>query len=120
MLKYSLKRILLAFITAFIIITLTFFLVKSLPYNGIVAPQEHTRWAFYVSELEKGYVIDCAAESPQYGALLEKFTIDGVRVNSLEHFLILYVFCYSIRVSKVLSIADKTLTNSVYLSPKSS
>ena len=78
MLKYSLKRILLAFITAFIIITLTFFLVKSLPYNGIVAPQEHTRWAFYVSELEKGYVIDCAVESPQYGALLEKFTIDGV------------------------------------------
>ena len=78
MLKYSLKRILLAFITAFIIITLTFFLVKSLPYSGIVAPQEHTRLAFYMDQLDKGYVIDCAVESPQYGALLEKFTQGGV------------------------------------------
>ena len=78
MLKYSIKRILLAFITAFIIITLTFFLVKSLPYHGVVAPQEHTRYAFYLDELSKGFVIDCAVESPQYGSLLEKFTIDGI------------------------------------------
>ena len=78
MLKYSIKRILLAFITAFIIITLTFFLVKSLPYKGVIAPQEHTRYAFYLDELSKGFVIDCAVESPQYGSLLEKFTIDGI------------------------------------------
>lgn len=78
MLKYSIKRIFLALITAFIIITLTFFLVKSLPFKGIVSPQEHVRWAFYVDQLNKGYVIDVGVESPQYGALLEKFTRDGV------------------------------------------
>ena len=82
MLKYSLKRIALALITAFIIITLTFFLVKSLPYNGIVAPQEHTRWAFYIEEMNKGYVIDCAIESPQYGTLLDKIT----DLNGVEHY----------------------------------
>ena len=78
MLKYSLKRILLAFVTAFIIITLTFFLVKSLPYTGIVSPQESARWGFYIDQVNKGYVIDCAVESPQYGTLLEKFTMDGI------------------------------------------
>ena len=79
MLKYSLKRILLAFITAFIIITLTFFLVKSLPGGKIFAPQENTRLAFYFDQVEKGYVIDCMVESPQYGTLLEKITdLDNV------------------------------------------
>ena len=78
MLKYSLKRILLAFITAFIIITLTFFLVKSLPYEGIVTSQVHVKWAFYLDQLDKGYVIDCAVESPQYGKLLAKITQEGI------------------------------------------
>ena len=82
MLKYSLKRIGLALITAFIIITLTFFLVKSLPAGKIFAPQEHTRLAFYMEQVGKGYVLDCAVESPQYGELLEQITTpDGV-----EHF----------------------------------
>ena len=82
MLKYSLKRILLAFITAFIIITLTFFLVKSLPGARIFAPQEHTRFAFYNEQVLKGYVIDCSVESPQYGELLEKI----VDLDNIEHY----------------------------------
>ena len=77
MLKYSIKRILLALITAFIILTLTFFLVKSLPFKGIVSPQEHVRWAFYINEMNKGYVLRTEVESPQYGSLLEKFVMDG-------------------------------------------
>ncbi|MCQ2086886.1 MAG: ABC transporter permease [Bacilli bacterium] len=77
MLKYSIKRILLALMTAFIILTLTFFLVKSLPFKGIVSPQEHVRWAFYLDQVNKGYVIRTEVESPQYGSLLEKFVMDG-------------------------------------------
>lgn len=77
MLKYSLKRIALALITAFIILTLTFFLVKSLPFKGIVSPQEHVRWAFYIDQMNKGYVTRTEIEAPQLGSLLEQFTIDG-------------------------------------------
>ena len=78
MLKYSLKRILLAFITAFIIITLTFFLVKSLPITRSFAPQEHVKWAYYIQEVNKGLVIDVDVESPQYGELLAKISRDGI------------------------------------------
>ena len=55
MLKYSLKRIVLAFVTAFIILTLTFFLVKSLPLQGVIATNESTRYAFYEDQVNLGY-----------------------------------------------------------------
>ena len=57
MLKYSIKRIILALITAFIILSLTFILVKSL---GIVIPpgaHESTRRAFFIDQLNLGYVV---------------------------------------------------------------
>ncbi len=74
MLKYSLKRILLAFITAFIILTLTFFLVKSLPFPGVVSPDENIRWAYYMSQEDLGYVVHFDADQgSKYGDLLEKF-----------------------------------------------
>ena len=56
MLKYSIKRIILALITAFIILSLTFILVKSL---GIVIPpgaHESTRRAFFIDQWNLGYV----------------------------------------------------------------
>lgn len=55
MLKYSIKRILLAFLTAFIILTLTFFLVKSLPTAGVISPDAHVRYAYYLDQVELGY-----------------------------------------------------------------
>jgi oligopeptide transport system permease protein len=57
MLKYSIKRILLAFLTAFIILTLTFFLVKSLPPTRVISPDENVRYAFYVDQVRLGYCI---------------------------------------------------------------
>ncbi len=73
MLKYSIKRILLALITAFIILTLTFFLVKSLPPRGVVSPDANVRWAFYVNEENLGYVIHTEVQTDAYGQLLEGF-----------------------------------------------
>ena len=57
MLKYSIKRIILAFITTFIILTLTFFLVKSLPPTKVFSSNENVRFAFYTDQLNLGYVI---------------------------------------------------------------
>lgn len=77
MLKYSIKRIILALITAFIILTLTFFLVKSLPPRGIVSPDDNVRLAFYFNEENLGYVIHTNVATPEYGTCLERFTLDG-------------------------------------------
>ena len=79
MLKYSLKRILLAFITAFIILSLTFILVKSLGIaDTTFGAKENVKHAFYLNQLDLGYVV--VFETPQdgYGDLLAHFRIDGV------------------------------------------
>lgn len=79
MLKYSIKRILLAFITAFIILTLTFFLIKSLPPLGVVSPTESVRYAFYLDQVELGYVVDMTEIHEELGDYLATFTFGGQR-----------------------------------------
>ena len=80
MLKYSIKRILLAFVTAFIILTLTFFLIKSLPPTGVVSPTPSVRYAYYLDQVELGYVVDMPELTPSLGKLLEDFTeLDGTK-----------------------------------------
>ena len=78
MLKYSIKRIILALITAFIILTLTFFLVKSLPPTGVISPDEHVRFAFYAEQVDFGYAVDLPEKNDSLGAPLESFLRDGV------------------------------------------
>ena len=78
MLKYSIKRIILALITAFIILTLTFFLVKSLPPRGVFSPDDNVRYAFYIDQVDLGYCIDLPELNPALGTPLESFTIGGV------------------------------------------
>lgn len=73
MLKYSIKRIILAFITAFIILTLTFFLVKLRPSAGIISPDVNVRYAFYLDQCKKGYMIDKDTIVSGYGDFLECF-----------------------------------------------
>ena len=80
MLKYSIKRILLAFLTAFIILTLTFFLIKALPPTGVISPTESVRYAYYLDQVELGYVVDKAELHPELGKLLDEFTeLDGTK-----------------------------------------
>ena len=55
MLRYSLKRLLLAFVTAFIILTLTFILVKALPISLKVSTSAGERMGFYDSQVKLGY-----------------------------------------------------------------
>ena len=81
MLKYSIKRILLAFVTAFIILTLTFFLVKSLPPRGVISPDENVRFAFYVDQVNLGYYLDLPEISEELGSPMASFVIDGTEHN---------------------------------------
>lgn len=56
MVKYSIKRIILALVTAFIILTLTFFLVKSLPVTVPISTTEQVRKIFFEKEEYLGYM----------------------------------------------------------------
>lgn len=79
MLKYSIKRIVLALVTAFIILTLTFFLVKSLPPRGVVTTDVNVRWAFYENQINLGYVLPAFHEPHlELGEPLDFMTLDGV------------------------------------------
>ena len=57
MLKYSIKRVILALITAFIILSLTFILVKSLGIaDTTMGARENVRRAFFIEQYNLGYV----------------------------------------------------------------
>ena len=81
MLKYSIKRIILALITAFIILTLTFFLVKSLPPRGVITSDDNVRYAFYVDQCNLGYCLDMPSETTSLGDALAVIKFD----NGVEH-----------------------------------
>ena len=79
MLKYSIKRIILAFVTAFIILTLTFFLVKSLPPQTVISPTASVRYAFYQDQVSLGYCVETFELTPSLGEPLDQYTdLEGV------------------------------------------
>ena len=83
MLKYSIKRILLAFITAFIILTLTFFLVKSLGVQRSLSPTPSVNYAYYDDLVNLGYVIDSPVERLDLASVpLYKYS----ELNGINHF----------------------------------
>ena len=78
MLKYSIKRILLAFITAFIILTITFFLVKSLPSPGVVTTREADKIAYYVDQVDLGYYVSYGEIHPELGDFKFDYEINAI------------------------------------------
>ena len=74
MLKYSIKRVILALITAFIILSLTFILVKSLGIKDTTfGAKENVRHAFFLEQLRLGYAVVFDHEVKGYGKLLAEF-----------------------------------------------
>jgi len=78
MLKYSIKRVILALVTAFIILTLTFFLIKSLPVEKCISPDQNVIYGFYENQINLGYVIGFTTPQPQYGEPIDTVVIDRV------------------------------------------
>ena len=75
MLKYSIKRVILALVTAFIILSLTFILVKSLGIaDTTFGAKENVRRAFFVDQLNLGYVVRFSQPVTGYGKLLFHYT----------------------------------------------
>lgn len=71
--KYVLKRIGLALVTAFIILSLSFILIKSLPYSKPLGTDDQ-KYSFYLQEVNLGFVVDLPAKTTGYGDLLFSYT----------------------------------------------
>ncbi len=73
--KYVVKRLVLALITAFIILSLTYLMMKLLPFQRPIG-MASDQWRYYEAQLDYGYVIKFATEQKEgYGDLL--FTTEG-------------------------------------------
>ena len=76
MLKYSIKRIILALVTAFIILSFTFLLVRSLPISAAAAgSKENVIRAFFLQQQDFGYVVcfNTPQDPAKYGKILAEF-----------------------------------------------
>ena len=72
MVKYVLKRVLLAFVSMFIILSLTFILIKLLPFEKPVG-DDVSVYTYYAKQVNLGYLVDFSQESFNYGDLLWKY-----------------------------------------------
>ncbi len=75
-LKYILYRVYLALISAFIILSLVFILIRLLPYERAVGTNDE-QYDHYMSEVYNGYVVRLTEESDSHGMLLLKHTSAG-------------------------------------------
>lgn len=80
MFKYVLKRVGLAIVTAFIILSLSFILIKSLPYSKPLGTDD-TKYAYYLREVSLGFVVDLPEQDARYGELLFSKTIEKTTHN---------------------------------------
>ena len=78
--KYVLKRLGLAFLTIFIILSLSYILIKLLPFERPIGGDQ-VRVAFFDKQYNLGYVYRFGMERPEYGELLYKSPSDHGRSN---------------------------------------
>lgn len=69
LLKYSIQRILLLLVTTFIILTITFFLIKRLP-DAAISGNEAAQFSFCEGQVAKGYYVAFNSEQTGYGSTI--------------------------------------------------
>ena len=78
MLKYVIKRIVLAFVTTFIILSLSYILIKLLPFQRPIGGDSQ-QVAYYDKQTHLGYVYRLEQPTDKYGELLYKSPSDKGR-----------------------------------------
>ena len=78
MIKYTIKRLILAIITTFIILSLTFILMKLLPFQKPIGTANE-RFAYYINQVYKGYVLDFKEEQTNLGSYLYRYQEPGTK-----------------------------------------
>ena len=79
MFKYVLKRLFLAFFSIFLILSLTFILMKMLPFQKPIGT-DGTIFSYYAQQVQLGYVVDMRRRTPELGELLWNYR-DGLGKN---------------------------------------
>ena len=74
--KYVLKRIGLALLTSFIILSLTFLLIKCRPFERPVGMIED-QYAYYETQVADGFVLSFTTPREDVGELLFKYQLPG-------------------------------------------
>lgn len=70
MVRYTIKRIFLAFVTAAIILTLTYFLMKLLPFSKPGGMKANELYVFFLKQVSLGYVVEYEMPQPHLGEYL--------------------------------------------------
>lgn len=81
MVKYTIKRLILAFFTAFIILSLTFILMKLLPFSKPIGNDE-TCNAYYLDQVHQGFVEVFNHPVSGRGEALFEYTAPGQKMTS--------------------------------------
>ena len=74
--KYVLKRIGLAIVTTFLILSLTFILMNLLPFEKPIG-NDFAKLTYYQAQVNQGFVTSFIKETPGYGELLWKYELNG-------------------------------------------
>lgn len=69
MIRYTIKRLILAFFTAFIILSLTFILMKLLPFSKPVGTNQ-TQYGYYMAQVADGFCLKFEQPMKGYGECL--------------------------------------------------
>ena len=80
MIKYTIKRIILAFFTTVIILSLTFVLMKLLPFTKPIG-DNRVQYAYYMHQVYLGYVKVVEEPVARYGSMLFKYRPEGQKVT---------------------------------------
>lgn len=83
--KYSLKRIALMLVSTFIILTLTFFLIKMLPDPPMTGTAPN-QYAFCMDQVSKGYYIFFNQPQEGYGNMIFSFTSSSGGATTTVYF----------------------------------
>jgi len=73
--KYVLKRILLALLTCFIVLSLTYILISCLRVQKIILPTENQIYAAYHNQVNQGFLIELEKPTDAYGELIDTLTL---------------------------------------------
>lgn len=77
MFRYVLKRIVLAFITLFLILSLTFILMKTLPFQKPNVGDVNSLRSYYTGQANLGFLIQSTTELTGYGDPIFSYSIVG-------------------------------------------
>mgnify|MGYP003291298066 CR=1 FL=1 len=85
MVKYVIKRILLAFVTCFIVLSLTYILVNCLRVQKVFTQSNGELYAYYMNMVERGFMIRFDMPMEGYGDLIQDVTV-GSGINKITYY----------------------------------